>query len=624
MKRKTNILILLILISLLSTTSLHAQIITTIAGNGSIGHTGDGGPATAAAIHMPPTALIHKNRNLYISHGNYIRMVDTMGIINVFAGGGTGGDGVPATAANISVTGTLCEDSIGNIYFASIHRIRKIDTAGIISTIAGSSIAGYSGDGGPATLATFSNPGSLSFDKFGNLYVTQNRCIRKINTAGIVSTVVGDCITDGYSGDGGAATAAIINQASRVAADQYNNLYFADNANHRIRKIDTNGIITTFAGTGVAGYSGDGGVATAAMFNIPQGVAFDPWGNLVFSDLINNRIRKISPSGIVTTLGGSGLSGFSGDGGLATAATISAPTSVSINPKGDIYFCDYSNRRIRRISSFNRAPYFVLGSMGYLSACTEYNPLDTLLQVVDSNSGQPITWSLLVPPAHGFVAAGYSTTATGGVLTPVGTGYTPVSGYTGPDTFAVRVTDNGAADTITIAVTVLPHPVAAPISGADTLCVGNTTTLSAPTTGGTWTTTATTTATVGSSTGTVTGLTTGTATITYTVANACGTATATHTLTILPATDCPTGITTQHLGMGYGIVPNPTSGSMTIVQPSPQPATIVVRSIDGRQQLSEHTITATTPISVSHLPAGIYTIQIITATSQWVGKVVVE
>ncbi len=618
-----NITLNTFLVLMLSISTLHAQIITTVAGNGSLFFSGDGGPATAAAIHMPPATLIHKNNNLYISQGNYIRVVDTSRIISIFAGGGTGGDSITATAAAISITGTMCQDSIGNLYFGALNKIRKIDTSGIITTIAGSTTAGYSGDGGPASAALFSNPGSLSFDKLGNLYIAQTGCIRKINSFGIVSTIVGDCITHSYGGDGGPATAATINLASVVSADQYNNLYFADNGNHRIRKIDTNGIITTIAGSGVAGYSGDGGPASASMLNNPQMVHFDPWGNLIFSEFSNHRIRMINPSGIISTIAGNGVPDFTGDGGLATAANLNSPTCVSINHNGDIYFCDYNNRRIRRISTYNRAPYFVQGNITYLTACTEYNPLDTLLQVVDSNSSQPISWSVLVPPAHGFVAAAYSTISTGGLLTPVGTGYTPVSGYTGPDTFKVRVTDNGAADTLTIAVTVLPLPIAAPITGADTLCVGSTTTLSAPTTTGTWATTATT-ATVGSSTGVVTGIATGTAIITYTATNACGTATATHTLTILPITDCPTGISPQPAATGITITPNPARHSITITQPTPQPATIVLRSIDGRQHLAHHTTTTATPISVSHLPAGIYTIQVITATSQWVGKLVVE
>lgn len=616
---------ILIIYLLLYNICIHAQIITTVAGNGSLFASGDGGPATAAAIHGPTTILIHTNENLFlVSHGEYIRKVDTYGIINIYAGGGIGGDGSLATAASLaSLRGGLAEDSLGNIYFTTSNQIRKINTANIINTIAGSTLPGYSGDGGLASGARFALPGFLTFDRHGNMYVSTVRCIRKISTSGIVSTIVGDSTTTGYSGDGGPATAALIYGGPSIAIDPFDNIFFTDGGNHRIRKIDTAGIITTYAGTGISGFAGDGGSASLAAFNLPHGLAFDPWGNLIIVDKGNNRIRMIDPSGITTTIAGTGVPDFTGDGGPATAATLHGPECLSISKAGDIYFSEWGNRRIRRISTFNRAPYFAQGSMAYLTACTEYNPLDTLLQVVDSNSGQPITWSVLVPPSHGFIAAAYSTISTGGLLTPVGTGYTPVSGYTGPDTFKVRVTDNGATDTITIAVTVLPLPIAAPITGADTLCVGSTTTLSAPTTTGTWATTATT-ATVGSSTGVVTGIATGTAIISYTASNACSTATATHTVTILPAIDCPTGIATLPANHVINISPNPTHSSITITQPTPQPATIVVRSIDGRQHLSLHTTTAATPISVSHLPAGIYTIQVITAANQWVGKVIVE
>jgi hypothetical protein len=182
--------ILIVILNILSST-LHAQIITTVAGNGSLFASGDGGPATAAAIHGPTTILIHTNENLFlVSHGEYIRKVDTYGIINIYAGGGIGGDGSLATAASLAgLRGGLAEDSVGNIYFTTSNQIRKINTANIVNTIAGSTLPGYSGDGGLASGARFALPGFLTFDRHGNMYVSTVRCIRKISTSGIVSSI---------------------------------------------------------------------------------------------------------------------------------------------------------------------------------------------------------------------------------------------------------------------------------------------------------------------------------------------------------------------------------------------------------------------------------------------------
>jgi len=603
--------------------SFSQQIITTIAGDGtSFIFSGDGGPGTAAGIHIPTGLTTDDTGNVYICTQSRIRKVDTFGIITTFAGGGTGGDGSHATAALLGGSGVICRDDTGNTYVTAGAKICKINTAHIVSTIAGTGISGYSGDGGSATSALMIRPGALARDISGNFYISQALRIRKIDMAGIINLFAGNN-TYGYSGDGGPATAAAINGSGGICTDNLGNIYFADMDNNVIRKISNEGTISTFAGTGVAGYSGDGGAATAATFRHIHDVTFDIWGNMYFTDGYNSCVRKIDRNGIVSTIAGNGTGGFSGDGGPALLAQLSGPTYIAVDKKGNIYVSDHGNRRVRRISTYNRAPWFVHGSTVAAVYCEGSNAIDTLMRANDSNINQMLNWSLLVPPTNGTVSATYSTLSTGTTLTPSGTTYTPDAGYVGADSFTVIVSDGSLSDTLTIFVTVIPTPVAAPITGADTLCVGNTTTLSAPTTGGIWSST-TTTVTVGSTTGTVTSIAIGTAIITYSYSNACGTATATHTLTILPAADCPTGTATLPQGKGYGIVPNPTSGSMTIVQPTPQPATIVVRSPDGRQQLSVHAITATTPISVSHLPAGIYIIQIITATSQWVGKVVVE
>jgi sugar lactone lactonase YvrE len=239
----------------------------------------------------------------------------------------------------------------------SDNRIRKIDaTSNIITTFAGTGVSTYSGDGGPATLAGF-GPSGMAIDSAGNLYFADqsNNRIRKIDVnTNNISTVAGTG-SAGSSGDGGLATAAQINGPRGVAFDQWGNLYIAEGS--RIRKVTSgSGIITTFAGTGTVGFSGDGGLATAAMLRLPIDLEFDASGNLYFSDNTNQRIRRIdSVSGIITTVAGSGATGslaggFSGDGGPATSALLKNPSRIYIDPAGNLYIAD-ANRRIRKVDA---------------------------------------------------------------------------------------------------------------------------------------------------------------------------------------------------------------------------------------------------------------------------------
>jgi sugar lactone lactonase YvrE len=187
-------------------------------------------------------------------------------------------------------------DSLGNIYIADMynHRIRKVSTSGIITTVAGNGTYGYSGNGGAATSAELYDPSSVAVDSSGNIFIadSNNHSIRKVSTSGIITTVAGNG-TYGYSGDSGAATSAELYDPSGVAVDSSGNIYIADVSNQRVRKVDTSGIITTVAGNGTYGYSGDSGAATSAELNGPYGVAVDSSGNIFIADLNNNRIRKV-------------------------------------------------------------------------------------------------------------------------------------------------------------------------------------------------------------------------------------------------------------------------------------------------------------------------------------------
>lgn len=339
--------------------SLSAQIITTVAGGGTNYHDG---PATAAHLDGPTSVAVDARANIYISciYGDItstgiIRKVDGSGIITTIAGNGSAGftgDGGAATSAGLATPRGLAIDAVGSVYFvdAAIYRVRKISTSGVITTIAGTGTYGYNGDGIPATDAQLYNPAGVAVDWSGNKYITDpgSSRIRKIDRHGIISTIAGNG-TRGYSGDGGPATAAQLKGPNGIAVDGSGNVYFSEWGNYSVRKISPMGIITTIAGTGTRGYNGDGIAATMAQLNDPAGVSVDDVGNVYIADASNYRIRKVNTSGIISTIAGTGVPGFSGDGGAAILAELS--TSGLTYASGKIYFCDgYRDGRIRVIT----------------------------------------------------------------------------------------------------------------------------------------------------------------------------------------------------------------------------------------------------------------------------------
>jgi sugar lactone lactonase YvrE len=330
-------------------------IITTVAGNGFSSFCGDGGLAITACLRFPTGVAVSGAGNLLVvdTLNRRIRKVDTAGIITTVAGNGTTGfcgDGGPATDACMPGPLGVAANSMGDLFITDPQRIRKVDAAGTITTVAGTAVAGFSGDGGPATAARLFNPYGITADGAGNLFIADqsNRRIRKVDTAGTITTVAGTGV-GGFSGDGGPATAARLFNPIDVAVDGAGNLFIADRSNHRIRKVDTSGIITTVAGTGVGGFSGDGGPATAAQLLNPFSVAVDSVGNLFIADIGNLRIRKVDSTGIITTVAGTGVAGFSGDGGPATAARLWNPVGVAVDGTGNFFIADSSNLRIRKV-----------------------------------------------------------------------------------------------------------------------------------------------------------------------------------------------------------------------------------------------------------------------------------
>ena len=430
-------------------------VITTFAGTGQRGEGGDGGPATQAPLPRPLGLSVDSDGNIYVASENRVRRIDGDGIITTFAGTGDRGsigDGGLAVAARLADPHGLAFDTTGNLYVAGwdSNRIRRIDTVGGIATFAGTGERGFSGDGGQATLARLHHPLGVAVDPAGNVYVGEDGGdrVRRIDTAGIVTTVTG-MGTSGYDGDGGPATRARISSAFGVAAGADGSVYVADTWNHRVRRVDATGTITTFAGrgyrsltggmtaealldaprgvavrasgellfgeyssvwtlnaagevarlavqyeegtprlediedialdnagnlyvaeegahrvrridlagrvtpfsgTGTAGYSGDGSPATEAQIDHPVGLAIDSVGNLYVAERNGHRVRKIAPSGLITTFAGTGESGTSGDGGPATEARLNSPRAVAVDVRGNVYIADRSGHRVRKVS----------------------------------------------------------------------------------------------------------------------------------------------------------------------------------------------------------------------------------------------------------------------------------
>ena len=515
--------------------------IYTFAGNGTFGFTPNGNASTATSISHPYHIATDCNGNTYYADYDnaIVRKISAEGVVTTVAGTGVvgfSGNGGAATAANLSRPTGVAVDAAGNLYISDFNNmvVRKVNTAGIISNFAGSGANGYSGDGGAATAAKLSYPSGIAVDAAGNVYIADymNTAIRKVTPSGIISTVAGNGIV-GYTGDGGAATAARLANPRGVAVDGAGNIYIPDYGNNVIRKVNASGVISTIAGNTIPGYSGDGGVATAAKLRNPYGIALDGEGNIYFTELQNNIVRKVNTSGVISTIAGNGTQGYSGDKGPATLAQLNQPMGISVNCDSKILISDYGNYVIRVLGLINRKPFFATASETVQACQNTVLSLNSTLAVKDFDTTQAMTWTVASAPAHGTLVAGYATTSTGSLLTPSGLSYTPATGYTGTDVFTVQISDGMASATKTVTVNVSAPAAAGSISGASSMCGLTTVALSNTATGGIWSSSNNPIAIV-SGAGVVTGTGYGSVTISYTVTNGCGTAYATKTFTVNP------------------------------------------------------------------------------------------
>jgi len=617
---KKTIYTLLVATLALTATSSRAQLVTTVAGGPVAGYSGDGGAATAAEISNPIGVVADGAGNVYFADfsNGVVRKIDAAGIITTFAGKAFGaypGDGGPATDASLAATG-LAVDASGNVYIADNgnHRICKVNSLGIITTIAGTGAAGSSGDGGPATAAKLNAPYDVDVDGAGNIYIADrgNHEIRKIDGSGNITTIAGTGVS-GYTGDGGNATAAKISGPLGVGVDAAGNVYVADYNNHVVRKIDLSGTMTTFAGTGTVGSSGDGGPATAAQLSGVCNVKVDGVGNVYMAeDATGNMVRVVNNSGLIDRYAGfPGMSGFSGEGGPANSAKFYNTRGVAIDPAGNVFISDAGNNRVRRVGTTNHAPSFTGGATQSIGVCgNTAGPINSLLTVDDTDATQVKTWSAVNSPAHGSLVITYSTSVSGSTLTPTGLSYSPVAGYSGADAFSVRVTDGLSSDTISVAVSVNAAP--APVLSVSGITLSTTATFA----GYQWLSGSTPIA--GETNATYTPSADGSYAVTVTDAGGCAGTSALQAVSVTSVHDVAAG--------NIFLYPNPVVNgqfSLNVPATTNMPVRIVITNVLGKQ-VKELTATANSPVTVSMDVPGVYFLSAITEAGKYTAKLIVQ
>jgi len=545
--RKISILVSTLTLVLTTAGFAFAQRVTvTMAGTGTYGLSNDGLAGYISQVSAPHDVCMDAAHNLYyVDNGNgLVRKISaTDGTVTTIAGGGSStADGVPATSESIAPV-YMCIDAAQNIYIACSYQVKKITAAtGIITTVAGNGASGYTGDGGAATAATFNSLGGICIDAAGNLYLIDegNNCIRKVTAAtGIVSTIAGST-TLGYTGDGGLAASATLDNPLVICVTAAGDLFFSDQNGSFIREIKAaTGIISTIAGTGSSA-DGDGGPAIDAGIGEIMGICADDSGNIYIND-ISCSCRKIDmTTGLINVVAGSLTSdGYNGDGLNSVDNWLNFPYGLCVDGAGNIYIADGGNNRIRKEIMLSHSPSFIYGAGVYVYACPgAVADITNQMSVTDLDAGQSETWTVVSAPLHGslsgFPFTGISLGAAG-MLTPSALSYAPGSGFTGQDSFKVKIDDGGFSNIVTVYVSVPSSaPSAGIITGGDSVCENSSIALFDTVADGSWNVTNTNIELDGG--GTLIGMSPGMDTVTFTVTNGCTVSTSV-VVTVLPPID---------------------------------------------------------------------------------------
>jgi len=546
--KQFSLLMLALALSVITGSNVAAQRITvTGVGTGIYGFNGDGMASELTQINSPYDVCLDAAHNLYFTdqaNGRVRKVSAVNGTVSTIAGGGTSlADGIPALSAAINPY-FMCIDAAGNVYFSAPGIIRKINAAtGIITTVAGTGTPGYSGDGGAATSAMIQGQLGICVDAAQNVYLADgaNNVIRKVTAAtGIISTIAGNG-TAGYTGDGGPASAALLSSPTVICIDRSGNLFFADQSyttgglieystTNFIREISAaTGNINTVVGNSVYSTLFDcTGLNT--FLGCVTGICCDSTGNCFFNE-ISCSCRKLDVStGYVTAVAGNfAIESYDGNGGNSLTTWMNYPYGICADASDNLYVADNQNDRIRTLIQVSHTPSFAYGHGQSVSICEGANIfLGTQMTITDIDSAQTETFTVLSAPAHGTLSGfPYSMLSTGQdtVAIPSGVSYTASSGYIGTDVFKVVVSDGALSDTLTLYVNV-NNGTPAIISGAASVCLGNTITLSNTDTSGTWTiSNGSATITPGSGSAIIAGTTVGVDTILYNYTNTCGTGT---------------------------------------------------------------------------------------------------
>lgn len=603
---------------------LNAQTITTIAGNGASTFSGNGVAATIAGIPNPGGGVFDKQGNYYFADGqnsHRIRKIDPSGIITTIAGNGMGGyfgDSGPATNARLNTPQSVVLDTLGNLYITDLqnNRIRKVDVStGIITTIAGNGTGAYGLDGVAATSTSLWAPQDACVDKKGNIYIADanNARIRKVDLTGVITTFAGTG-TAGFSGDNGPATLAQVALPVGLATDDTGNIYIADwsSFSNRVRKVDTFGVITTVVGNGGGTYTTDGIPATAATL-VPLKIFLDKFNNIFIADRYNNRIYKVNSStGIFYSIAGNGTVGDGGDSGPATSATLNYPSGVAVDACGNVYIPTVGSVSVS--GSGRRIRKIVYSTTGIAGITISVLPNDTIC------AGTPVTYTATLTDSS---TTGYQWYKNGVAISgATNRNYTYTPGETGDNIYCVYTgidvcsfSDHPSSNVVHMVVTPLTAPTIS-LAGVTSASVGATVTVNA---------------TVSSAGGSysikwyknsVLFNTTTVPTVTYT--KAAGADVITAKVSSTDATGCydtttsaghtitvaPNGVQTLVAIGEFSVYPNPAHNTIFVSASTGTLKTISISNLLGREVIYKECSAAAEEVSIGHLPVGVYIIRV--------------